>query len=85
MNSLPTSASAAGHPLRRLFRYARPYRRDAGLASLYSVLNKVFDVLPEALDHLDRDTLLRLERDLATLLIALKVDERAAGIPLAQM
>ena len=42
-------------------------------------------VLPEALDHLDRDTLLRLERDLATLLIALKVDERAAGIPLAQM
>jgi len=49
MNSLPTPASAAGHPLRRLFRYARPYRRDAGLASLYSVLNKVFDVLPEAL------------------------------------
>lgn len=43
------SASAPRHPLRRLFGYARPYRRDAGLASLYSVLNKVFDVLPEAL------------------------------------
>lgn len=37
------------HPLRRLFGYARPYRRDARLASLFSVLNKIFDVLPEAL------------------------------------
>lgn len=37
------------HPLRRLFGYARPYRRDAGLATLYSVLNKFFDVLPELL------------------------------------
>ena len=37
------------HPLRRLFGYARPYRRDAALATLYSVLNKVFDVLPELL------------------------------------
>lgn len=49
----PAAASATVtppiHPLRRLFGYARPYRRDAGLASLYSVLNKIFDVLPEAL------------------------------------
>jgi ATP-binding cassette subfamily B protein len=37
------------HPLRRLFAYARPYRRDAALASLYSALNKLFDVLPELL------------------------------------
>jgi ATP-binding cassette subfamily B protein len=37
------------HPLRRLFGYARPYRRDAVLATLYSVLNKIFDVLPELL------------------------------------
>ena len=37
------------HPLRRLFGYARPYRHDAGLATLYSVLNKFFDVLPEML------------------------------------
>ncbi len=37
------------HPLRRLSGYARPYRRDAGFATLYSVLNKVFDVLPEML------------------------------------
>ena len=37
------------HPLRRLFAFARPYRRDAMLASLHSVLNKFFDVLPELL------------------------------------
>jgi ATP-binding cassette, subfamily B, bacterial len=40
---------AATHPLRRLFAFARPYRRDALLASVHSVLNKFFDVLPELL------------------------------------
>ena len=37
------------HPLRRLFAYARPYRASAVLASVWSVLNKLFDVLPELL------------------------------------
>jgi ATP-binding cassette subfamily B protein len=37
------------HPLRRLFRHARAYRRDALLASVFSALNKLFDVLPEVL------------------------------------
>jgi len=37
------------HPLSRLFAYARSYRRDVWLASLFSVLNKFFDVLPEVL------------------------------------
>jgi len=37
------------HPLRRLFAYARQYRRQVWLASLFSVLNKFFDVLPEVL------------------------------------
>ncbi|MCB5189896.1 ABC transporter ATP-binding protein/permease [Methylobacillus arboreus] len=37
------------HPLKRLFIYARQYRRDAWIASLYSLLNKIFDVLPEIL------------------------------------
>jgi len=37
------------HPLPRLFDYARPYRAKAALASVYSVLNKFFDVLPEIL------------------------------------
>ena len=37
------------HPLQRLFRYASGYRRDFRLATLYSVLNKFFDILPEVL------------------------------------
>ncbi len=37
------------HPLRRLFQHARQYRAQVLLASLFSVLNKLFDVLPEVL------------------------------------
>src|SRR5690606_19524337 len=37
------------HPLTRLFTHARKYRKDVALASLFSVLNKLFDVLPEVL------------------------------------
>jgi ATP-binding cassette subfamily B protein len=37
------------HPLRRLFDHARPYRRKAVVAACFSALNKLFDVLPEAL------------------------------------
>lgn len=42
-------------------------------------------VLPEALARLDPQTLGRLDRDLARLISALQADERAAGIPLAQI
>ena len=40
---------SATHPLRRLAGFARPQRRNAVLATVYSVLNKIFDVLPELL------------------------------------
>ncbi len=36
-------------PLQSLVQFARPYRRDAIWATVYSVLNKLFDVLPELL------------------------------------
>ena len=36
-------------PLLQLLRYARAYRGDIRLATLYSLLNKLFDVLPEVL------------------------------------
>ena len=39
----------ANHPLKRLLQFARPYRRDIRLGTLYSILNKIFDVLPELL------------------------------------
>jgi ATP-binding cassette subfamily B protein len=37
------------HPLRRLFQHAGQYRAQVAWASLFSVLNKLFDVLPEVL------------------------------------
>lgn len=37
------------HTLSRLFSYASQHKRDAKLASIYSVINKFFDVLPEVL------------------------------------
>lgn len=37
------------HPLARLWQYARPYRRSVVIASLYSILNKIFDLAPPAL------------------------------------
>jgi ATP-binding cassette, subfamily B, bacterial len=40
---------SATHPLKRLLQFARPYRRDIRLGTLYSILNKFFDVLPELL------------------------------------
>ncbi len=45
---MPT-APAPLHPLRRLFAASHAYRRDIVLATIYSVLNKFFDVLPELL------------------------------------
>lgn len=46
---MPTDSAAVPHPVRRLLAYAGQYRRDFRLASLYSVLNKFFDILPEVL------------------------------------
>jgi ATP-binding cassette subfamily B protein len=37
------------HPLKRLLQYARNHRHAVGLASLYSILNKVFDLAPPVL------------------------------------
>ena len=37
------------HPIQKLFSYASGYKRDLHLATLYSVLNKFFDILPEVL------------------------------------
>jgi ATP-binding cassette subfamily B protein len=41
--------AASIHPLKKLLSYASAYRRDFRLATLYSILNKFFDVLPEVL------------------------------------
>lgn len=52
---------SAASPLRRLLRYAVGYRRRIILASLYSVLNKIFDILPPLLIGLGVDTVVERE------------------------
>ncbi|MFZ6730330.1 ABC transporter ATP-binding protein [Undibacterium sp. Ji42W] len=37
------------HPLKKLLNYAKTYKTDLRLATIYSILNKFFDVLPEVL------------------------------------
>jgi ATP-binding cassette, subfamily B, bacterial len=37
------------HPIKRLFSYTQQYRADVVIATIYSVLNKLFDILPEIL------------------------------------
>jgi ATP-binding cassette subfamily B protein len=70
---------AVPHPLRRLSGFARPYRRDAALGSLYSVLNKVFDVLPELLIGVAVDVVVNRQASfLARLGIADPMDQLVA-------
>ncbi len=42
-------SSPSAHPLGRLLRYARGYRRALALATVYSVLNRLFDLAPPIL------------------------------------
>ncbi|HCF28297.1 MAG TPA: ABC transporter [Cyanobacteria bacterium UBA11049] len=45
----PKKYRRATHPLKRLLDYSHNYRRQIWLASIYSVLNKIFDLAPPAL------------------------------------
>ena len=51
MSSAPPhpESESASHPLRRLLRYARRYRRTVRAATLCSILNKIFDLAPPLL------------------------------------
>ncbi len=49
------------HPLLRLWRYARGYRGDLLLATLYSVLNKIFDLAPPLLIGMAVDVVVQQE------------------------
>lgn len=52
------------HPLRRLWRYARSYRRRIVLASLFSVLNKLVDLAPPVLIGMAVDIVVQQEDSL---------------------
>lgn len=53
--------SPKSSPLGRLFSYSRNYRSIATRASLYSILNKFFDVMPEILIGVAIDVVVRKE------------------------
>jgi ATP-binding cassette, subfamily B, bacterial len=57
--SAGTSSAHPAHPLRRLIRYARPHRRRTWQATACSVLNKLFDLAPEALIGVAVDVVVR--------------------------
>lgn len=49
------------HPLSRLLDFAKPYRRNIVLGTVFSVCNKVFDVLPEILIGVSVDVVVNRE------------------------
>ena len=57
-----TDAASSASVLLRLVRYARSYRNRIRLASLCSVLNKLFDVMPEILIGMAIDVVVRQEQ-----------------------
>jgi len=57
-----TETSSSASVLMRLLRYARSHRQTIRLASLCSVLNKLFDVMPEILIGMAIDVVVRQER-----------------------
>ncbi|MGB3535050.1 MAG: ABC transporter ATP-binding protein [Microcoleaceae cyanobacterium] len=46
---MSSHSSASASPLKRLFRYARPHRRQIWQAAICSILNKIFDLAPPLL------------------------------------
>ena len=57
-----TGTSSSASVLMRLLRYARGYRSRIWLASLCSVLNKLFDVMPEILIGMAIDVVVRQDK-----------------------
>lgn len=51
-------------PFRRLLRYMRPHRRDVWLATLYSILNRLFDLAPPVLIGAAVDVVVKKEQSL---------------------
>lgn len=58
---MPGHAQSSFDALRRLLRYARGYRRRIVLASTCSIVNKIFDVMPEILIGIAIDVVVRRE------------------------
>ena len=67
----PSEAERRDHPLARLWQHTRRHRRDVVVASLFSVLNKIFDLAPPLLIGVAVDTVVeRQDSWLASLGVA---------------
>ncbi len=60
----PMNDSSSRHPLRRLIKYGRAYRRRVWLAATCSVLNKIFDLAPPVLIGAAIDVVVEREQSL---------------------
>ena len=56
-----TTTSTPDHPLRRLWQYARGHRRSILIATIFSILNKIFDLAPPALIGIAVDVVVNQE------------------------
>jgi ATP-binding cassette subfamily B protein len=63
-SSAASSISTKGHPLQRLLRYSRQYRRRVWLAGFCSVMNKCFDLAPPVLIGLAVDVVVQQQESL---------------------
>ncbi len=61
---MPAAAPPASSPLRRLLAYGRPHRARFRLATLFSVLNRVFDLAPPLLIGMAVDVVVEPETSL---------------------
>jgi ATP-binding cassette subfamily B protein len=62
--SLKTTSSKPQHPLVRLIQYGKPYRRQIWLATLCSILNKIFDLAPPVLIGVSVDVVVERQNSL---------------------
>lgn len=71
--ALPESTEvAADHPLRRLWRYARPHRRRIAWAAAWTTVNKFADVAPELLIGVAIDVIVRGEASFVATLLGIE-------------
>ena len=71
-----------GHPLRRLARYARAYRARVLLTTLYSILNKIFDLAPPVLIGMAVDVVVAREDSILARFGLVDVRDQLIGVGL---
>jgi ATP-binding cassette, subfamily B, bacterial len=82
---MTASAGPDSYPLKRLLHYAKPHRRQIWLASLFSVLNQLFDLAPPYLIGIAVDTVIQKQNSLIAQLGIPSVTGQLAFLSLATL